>query len=470
LGMSLGGQCKFGLSQKMLGGAATFGKVGSGMAQRVRDSGLGLEMVLAYEIHQGVQIDYRKADVQGQRLFITGLPSSIDDVRLYLAFESFGCLIEANVAKPGLGFVVFADVETADLALQSMDGELISGKEVKVKRARSYYIRKEEQARLKFAQAQRDRESMNQAIVQERDARVRAAEEDHYAGTGDLGRHVREFDIKSQRRQEMQRLRAEGVVAGGATARPAFLTGRRNVGRPVVAPVLDPKPQRGQMQRAPLPTPPPAKISALRDKITVNGGLPKKDSSDAANQERKASVAAEEERIRKQAMIEIMKEGDKLSKSGLKNMDPTDINIALLIKERVEQIRRYEHLKQNRELLGQITFTAAATPNARSKKEKEEEEQSGDNIEVDIELTDMRDVVVTDEEEALVEMIGEEYEKSKVKIASAQELTTNLKAGVEAVTAPKKRGRKKQAKAGSKKGYVPTGRPRGRPRKTPVAK
>lgn len=46
--------------------------------------------------------DYRDDDLSGRRLFVTGLPSSIDDVRLYLAFEGFGRVVEARVAKPGI--------------------------------------------------------------------------------------------------------------------------------------------------------------------------------------------------------------------------------------------------------------------------------------------------------------------------------------------------------------------------------
>ena len=69
--------------------------------------------------------------------------------------------------------------------------------------------------------------------------------------------------------------------------------------------------------------------------------------------------AKDEERIRKQAMIEIMKEGDKLSKTESKNLRPENINIAHLIRQRVEQIRRYEMLRDNKELLEQITFTTS---------------------------------------------------------------------------------------------------------------
>ena len=57
-------------------------------------------------------------------------------------------------------------------------------------------------------------------------------------------------------------------------------------------------------------------------------------------------------------MIEIMKEGDKLSKTASKNLRPEDINIAHLIRQRVEQIRRYEMLRDNKELLEQVHILA----------------------------------------------------------------------------------------------------------------
>jgi len=84
--------------------------------------------------------DYREDDVSGLRLFVTGLPSSIDDVRLYLAFEGFGRITEAHVAKPGLGFVVFDDVSTADGALEAMEGTEISGKEIRVRASHPLFL------------------------------------------------------------------------------------------------------------------------------------------------------------------------------------------------------------------------------------------------------------------------------------------------------------------------------------------
>ena len=78
-------------------------------------------------------------------------------------------------------------------------------------------------------------------------------------------------------------------------------------------------------------------------------------------------------------MIEIMKEGDKLSKTASKNLRPEDINIAHLIRERVEQIRRYEMLRDNKELLEQITFTTS-NPTSRCIDTDTDEEDEADAV------------------------------------------------------------------------------------------
>jgi hypothetical protein len=87
--------------------------------------------------------DFREADLTGKRLFVTGLASTVDDVRLYLAFEQINGLLEAHVVKPGvslpcawtdhqaivtdrplqtsgIGYVVFSEIRWADEALEKM--------------------------------------------------------------------------------------------------------------------------------------------------------------------------------------------------------------------------------------------------------------------------------------------------------------------------------------------------------------
>jgi len=125
--------------------------------------------------------------------------------------------------------------------------------------------------------------------------------------------------------------------------------------------------------------------------------------------------AKDEERIRKQAMIEIMKEGDKLSKTASKNLRPEDINIAHLIRQRVEQIRRYEMLRDNKELLEQITFTTS-NPTSRCIDSDDEEEEKdvqlpGDKFsrarDAEWNVDDNEDdITVTETEEELIALIS----------------------------------------------------------------
>jgi len=129
--------------------------------------------------------------------------------------------------------------------------------------------------------------------------------------------------------------------------------------------------------------------------------------------------AKDEERIRKQAMIEIMQEGDKLSKTESKKL-PENINMAHLIRRRVEQIRRYEMLRDNKELLEQITFTTS-NPTSRCLDADSEEEDENENeeralpprdysrardSEWNVDDDDDDDVQVTQTEEELIALIS----------------------------------------------------------------
>jgi RNA recognition motif-containing protein len=69
--------------------------------------------------------EYLEVDKSGARLFVSGLAPSVDDERLFLAFEPFGDLLEWRIARPGLGYVIFAAPTAADFALEKM--QVISG-------------------------------------------------------------------------------------------------------------------------------------------------------------------------------------------------------------------------------------------------------------------------------------------------------------------------------------------------------
>jgi hypothetical protein len=310
--------------------------------------------------------DYRDDDLSGRRLFVTGLPSSIDDVRLYLAFEGFGKILEAHVAKPGLGFVVFDQPGTADEALAAMEGTEISGKEIKVKRARSFYLRQEEEARLRLESAEREREQQATLIASEQARRLRAAEADAFdaamAQNKGLGHHLRTFDVHAVRAgiaQDMQheglRPEARALAAGAARThvtggemdsvadyvnmgRVRMRAARRGLAAKTVAASEKMSHGDGQVLVGAEAEAEMARRAGSRRRRTQPLSL---DSVLAPDMEGRTLSAKDEERIRKQAMIEIMKEGDKLPKTDKANLRPEDINIAHLIRQRVEQIRRY---------------------------------------------------------------------------------------------------------------------------------
>jgi hypothetical protein len=64
--------------------------------------------------------DHGAADAAGARLLVSGLAPSVDAARLRTAFEPFGAVVAARVARPGLGHVVFAAPAAADVALEKM--------------------------------------------------------------------------------------------------------------------------------------------------------------------------------------------------------------------------------------------------------------------------------------------------------------------------------------------------------------
>eukprot|EP00960_Hanusia_phi_P071157 767484-Hanusia_phi.AAC.3 len=340
------GSAVFGLNRHVRAEQRNFGALSS------------MQMVTINDLQEEYEIDYRQADLTGQRLFVTGLPSSMDDLRLYLAFEGFGTILEAHVAKPGLGFVVFEDAETADDALDAMANTEISGKEVRVKRARSFYIKKEEEARLKMAKMAKDRENKMKMIALEQNERARALEEEHYldahlTSQRPLSTHMRDFDPRFKKRAiiqvleclacrvdvtSQQEMHDEGMLSNVYEN----ITFVRRTSEATLASVAQGHTALGQDRR--ISRSPFGRDERARMNKRQMQSPPKE---------------SDEERIRKQAMIEIMKEGDKLTKSGLKEVDSFDIDMAKLIRERCEQIRRYEMLKENKGLLEQITFTSS---------------------------------------------------------------------------------------------------------------
>jgi len=464
--------------------------------------------------------DYREDDLTGKRLFVTGLPSSIDDVRLYLAFEGFGRVTEAHVAKPGLGFVVFDDAPTANDALAAMEGTAISGKEIKVKRARSFYIRMEEEARLRQQSQERKREDQTKMFANEQMRRLREAEDQSFQKSQEEGQglahHLQNFDARTHRKVIAEDMAAEGLspilrgnlgdsdsVARTRQGRVRMRAARHGLTAKVVQAAEQQPGSEQVLVGAEAEAEMRRRVLAARRKKEPELSL---DSVLAPGSDGRTLSAKDEERIRKQAMIEIMKEGDKLSKTASKNLRPEDINIAHLIRQRVEQIRRYEMLRDNKELLEQITFTTS-NPTSRCIDPDEEEGTKvvpggvdkfsrARDAEWNVDDDD-DDIIVTETEEELIALISGQTKikeemlmkgikfgddnngrLSTVAVAAAgayqqNGVTRKTKDGMPAPPgatdengAPIKKGRGRPRKpAAEKKGYVPTGKPRGRPRK-----
>lgn len=79
-----------------------------------------------------------------RKLFVGGLPWSTTDECLRKAFEEFGGVEEANVVRErdtgrsrGFGFVTFDNEESAKTAQESMHGQEIDGRQVRVDFANS---------------------------------------------------------------------------------------------------------------------------------------------------------------------------------------------------------------------------------------------------------------------------------------------------------------------------------------------
>eukprot|EP00252_Welwitschia_mirabilis_P024575 TRINITY_DN7337_c0_g1_i3.p1 TRINITY_DN7337_c0_g1~~TRINITY_DN7337_c0_g1_i3.p1 ORF type:complete len:123 (+),score=28.74 TRINITY_DN7337_c0_g1_i3:239-607(+) len=73
------------------------------------------------------------------RIFVAGLPYSIDNQTLKDAFSSFGNVTDAKIVleretgrSRGFGFIKFSSPEDADAAITGMDGKEIGGRTIRV--------------------------------------------------------------------------------------------------------------------------------------------------------------------------------------------------------------------------------------------------------------------------------------------------------------------------------------------------
>ncbi len=71
-------------------------------SHRIYAEASGLHLSLSYmEDDEEIKKDYRRADEDGSRIFLSGLSPSVDEKRLLLAMQSFEGVVEVKLAKPG---------------------------------------------------------------------------------------------------------------------------------------------------------------------------------------------------------------------------------------------------------------------------------------------------------------------------------------------------------------------------------
>ena len=85
--------------------------------------------------------DKRTQDV-GANLFIGNLDPEVDEKMLYETFSNFGLIINTKITRDpdngtskGHGFVSFDNFTSADLAIQQMNGQYFSGRQIRVEYA-----------------------------------------------------------------------------------------------------------------------------------------------------------------------------------------------------------------------------------------------------------------------------------------------------------------------------------------------
>ncbi len=77
------------------------------------------------------------------KIYVGNLPFSVDDNELKGVFEKFGNITEAVIIvdkfrnrSKGFGFVTFETEEAVEKAVSEMNGKEVSGREIKVSKAR----------------------------------------------------------------------------------------------------------------------------------------------------------------------------------------------------------------------------------------------------------------------------------------------------------------------------------------------
>eukprot|EP00961_Rhodomonas_salina_P244399 3303173-Rhodomonas_salina.1 len=105
----------------------SFSTSGGGMGRRIQSLHQTNCRTGTSQLRMGGEVDLRKADEEGSRLFVRGISDAVDTARLKATLDGLDGLVQVVVAKPGLGYAVFADPLAAEDAIPQIEEMEIDG-------------------------------------------------------------------------------------------------------------------------------------------------------------------------------------------------------------------------------------------------------------------------------------------------------------------------------------------------------
>uniref|UniRef100_A0A8C6WZX1 Uncharacterized protein n=1 Tax=Neogobius melanostomus TaxID=47308 RepID=A0A8C6WZX1_9GOBI len=92
-----------------------------------------------------VGLPQKRKKGDGRKLFISGLSYGIDENLLAEAFSQYGTIKKVNLIRDrhtknscGFGFIQYANVKCAKLAMEAMEGNTLAGRTIRVEQARRH--------------------------------------------------------------------------------------------------------------------------------------------------------------------------------------------------------------------------------------------------------------------------------------------------------------------------------------------
>eukprot|EP00960_Hanusia_phi_P020037 591878-Hanusia_phi.AAC.3 len=244
---------------------------------------------------------------EGLRVFFSNLPAAAREDKLNELLKPFAGVQEVKLIKPGMGYAVIDTPKSADAVIDKLNGMKLDGKAISVRHARSYFIQKQNDARMQVVQNQRKRMETSKALEEEHSRRMK---EQNFAN----------YSPETQRRKRaeiLEEMRAEGWYAD---QNPYVL---RSAGGQVKGPAKSTGPSRQSAASVD-----PTEMSEEWDE-----------------------AVEEERRIRNQAVLDVMKQEEKKSSAARgpdnrqkmsEKQDLSTDNMAKLVHDRMIEIKRSE--------------------------------------------------------------------------------------------------------------------------------